>query len=173
MDKIWSGVKDDRVAREPRRMNVPFLSTGKEVGLGEVIKRTTLRLGIQPCDSCNRRASRLDAFLVFGGSTPSLAREHDAPPRLSVQLLASLLMGWMRRIRPRRRPVTSAADPCWRYYGRCASYGRTECVRGPATQDPDAEIIEQCCGSIWVWLYPWIEVCPGERARTGCSFCVW
>ena len=36
------------------------------VGLGQLIKGATGRVGIQPCASCERRAQRLDRWVRFG-----------------------------------------------------------------------------------------------------------
>ena len=36
-----------------------------EVGLGEVVKRTTYTLGIRPCGGCERRAATLNRWLIF------------------------------------------------------------------------------------------------------------
>ena len=39
---------------------------GESVGLGQLIKGATGRVGIQPCASCERRAQRLDRWVRFG-----------------------------------------------------------------------------------------------------------
>jgi hypothetical protein len=71
----------------------------------------------------------------------------------------------------RRRRSMMASGDCWKFSGRCTGFGSRQCVLGPARQEPDAEIITQCCGG-W-FQYPWIEVCPGQEARAGCGFCFW
>jgi hypothetical protein len=103
MDKIWSEVKNDRVAREPYRIRVPFLAAGKEIGLGEVIKRTTSRLGIQPCDSCNRRARRLDGLALITGSESDLAHGQSDP-------WGGDLQRWTTSTKPTRLKVKDKPD---------------------------------------------------------------
>ncbi len=53
--------------REPRRVRLPgFIPTDtEEVGLGDVIARVTRAAGIRPCGGCQRRASRLNGWMVF------------------------------------------------------------------------------------------------------------
>ncbi len=46
------------------RLVVPGL-IGREVGLGEVVKRATRAVGIRPCAPCQRRAEVLDRWLVL------------------------------------------------------------------------------------------------------------
>jgi hypothetical protein len=52
-------------ANTPRRVRLPGFITGDEVGLGDMIKRTTAYLGIQACGGCDRRATALNRWLVF------------------------------------------------------------------------------------------------------------
>jgi hypothetical protein len=52
---------------EPHRVRLPGFVTDTEVGLGDVIKRATSLMGIQPCGSCQERAARLNAWLVLSG----------------------------------------------------------------------------------------------------------
>ena len=47
--------------RQPRKVRLPGFITDEEIGLGDVIKRTTSYLGIQPCGGCERRAARSTA----------------------------------------------------------------------------------------------------------------
>lgn len=51
----------------PHRARIPGFNADAEVGLGDVIKRTTSLAGIRPCASCNERAARLNRWLVFSG----------------------------------------------------------------------------------------------------------
>ncbi|WP_432196566.1 hypothetical protein [Streptomyces sp. bgisy027] len=113
-----------------------------EIGLGTVIRYLTARLHIPACSGCLMRAEALDRRVRF-------------------------------RIRSGRRFLrrSAAAGDCWYFQSRCTGFGSRQCVSGPARQEPDAEIIEQCCGG-W-FQYAWIEVCPGEQARSGCGFCFW
>lgn len=50
---------------EPHRVRLPGFITEQEIGLGDVIKRTTTYLGIRPCGGCERRAEALNRWLVF------------------------------------------------------------------------------------------------------------
>lgn len=52
---------------QPHRMRLPGFILNKEIGLGDVIKRATATVGIQPCDSCAQRATTLNRWLVFTG----------------------------------------------------------------------------------------------------------
>lgn len=50
---------------QPHRVRLPGFITGDEIGLGDVIKRATSHLGIQPCGGCERRAIKLNRWLAF------------------------------------------------------------------------------------------------------------
>ena len=47
------------------RVRLPGFITDEEIGLGDVIKRTTSYFGIQPCGGCERRAAALNRWMVF------------------------------------------------------------------------------------------------------------
>jgi hypothetical protein len=49
----------------PPRVRLPGFITDETIGLGDVIKRTTIYFGIQPCAACERRAAALNHWLVF------------------------------------------------------------------------------------------------------------
>jgi hypothetical protein len=49
----------------PRKVRLPGFITGEEVGLGDVVKRVTYAMGIQPCGGCERRASAMNRWMVF------------------------------------------------------------------------------------------------------------
>ena len=51
----------------PRRVRLPGFIDDKEVGLGDVIKRATYAMGIKPCGGCERRAAKLNRWMVFSG----------------------------------------------------------------------------------------------------------
>ena len=57
----------ERAGCEPYRIRLPGFVTGKEVGLGDVIKRATSAVGIRPCAGCERRAAALNRWFVFTG----------------------------------------------------------------------------------------------------------
>jgi hypothetical protein len=50
---------------QPYRVRLPGFITEEEVGLGDVIKRVTYAMGIQPCSGCERRAAALNRWMVF------------------------------------------------------------------------------------------------------------
>jgi hypothetical protein len=56
--------------RQPYRMTLPGFTTGKKIGLGDVIKHATSAVGIRPCAGCERRADALNGWLVFTGGPP-------------------------------------------------------------------------------------------------------
>lgn len=56
--------------RRSYRVRLPGFITGEDVGLGDVIKRTTSAMGIRPCGSCEQRAAALNRWLVFSGRHP-------------------------------------------------------------------------------------------------------
>lgn len=68
---IESGVRPDQDEHPTHRVRLPGFITDEEIGLGDLIKRTTSYFGIQPCGGCGRRADALNRWLVFkkGNST--------------------------------------------------------------------------------------------------------
>jgi hypothetical protein len=57
--KIESNAHPDESENPLHRVRLPGFITDEEIGLGDVIKRTTSYLGIQPCGGCGRRADVL------------------------------------------------------------------------------------------------------------------
>jgi hypothetical protein len=57
----------DEGGHGPYRIRLPGFVAGKEVGLGDVIKRATSAVGIRPCVGCERRAAALNRWFVFTG----------------------------------------------------------------------------------------------------------
>ncbi len=51
--------------RRPRRVRLPGFLIEEEVGLGDVIKRATYAMGIQPCGGCQKRAAALNKWMTF------------------------------------------------------------------------------------------------------------
>jgi len=47
------------------RVRLPGFVPDEPIGLGDVIKRITYAAGIQPCAGCERRAERLNRWMVF------------------------------------------------------------------------------------------------------------
>ena len=50
---------------EPFRVRLPGFLVEEEIGLGDVIKRTTYFMGIKPCSGCEQRAAALNRWMVF------------------------------------------------------------------------------------------------------------
>jgi hypothetical protein len=62
---IESSAHPDRDERPTHQVRLPGFITDEEIGLGDLIKRTTSYFGIQPCGGCGRRADALNRWLVF------------------------------------------------------------------------------------------------------------
>ena len=55
----------DQSERRPFRVRLPGFIADEEIGLGDVVKRATSHLGVQPCGGCARRAAALNRWMVF------------------------------------------------------------------------------------------------------------
>jgi len=64
-EKIEKNVHPDNSEHPPHRIRLPGFIPDEKIGLGDVIKRTTSYLGIQPCGGCGRRAVALNRWLIF------------------------------------------------------------------------------------------------------------
>jgi hypothetical protein len=64
-----SGARDRR-ERPPHHVRLPGFITDEEVGLGDLVKRATSYLGLQPCGGCERRAAALNRRFVFTSRRP-------------------------------------------------------------------------------------------------------
>lgn len=51
----------------PHRIRLPGFLVEDDIGLGDVIRRTTSAIGIRPCGGCDRRAGALNRWVVFTG----------------------------------------------------------------------------------------------------------
>ena len=49
------------------QIRLPGFISDEEIGLGDVIKKVTSSVGIQPCGGCARRAAALNRWMVFSG----------------------------------------------------------------------------------------------------------
>jgi hypothetical protein len=49
----------------PHHVRLPGFLIEEEIGLGDVIKKTTYRLGIKPCAGCEQRAEALNRWMTF------------------------------------------------------------------------------------------------------------
>ena len=54
--RIESSVDPDQHEHRPHRVRLPKFITDEEIGVGDVMKRTTAYFGIQPCGGCGRLA---------------------------------------------------------------------------------------------------------------------
>lgn len=54
-----------QVGRHAHRIFLPPFITNEEIGLGDVISRTTSYVGITPCGGCRRRAAALNRWVAF------------------------------------------------------------------------------------------------------------
>jgi len=50
---------------QPHRVRLPGFVSDQDIGFGDVIKRATSAIGIQPCSGCEQRAALLNRWLVF------------------------------------------------------------------------------------------------------------
>jgi len=55
----------DAEPHAPHRMRLPGFLIEEEVGLGDLIKKATYAMGIQPCGGCERRAAALNRWMTF------------------------------------------------------------------------------------------------------------
>jgi len=53
--------------RQPHRVRLPGFIADDDIGLCDVITRTTSAAGIRPCGGCTRRAATLNQWVVFSG----------------------------------------------------------------------------------------------------------
>jgi hypothetical protein len=60
-----SNTQSGETEHQPHRVRLPGFIADEEIGLGDVIKRTSTYLGIQPCGACERRAAALNRWLTF------------------------------------------------------------------------------------------------------------
>lgn len=60
-----NGSVADTSKQDPHRVRLPGFIADEEIGLGDVIKRTTSYFGVKPCGGCERRAAILNRWLVF------------------------------------------------------------------------------------------------------------
>lgn len=63
--KVSSAEREDASQRPAHRVRLPGFLVEEEIGLGDVIKRATYAMGIQPCGGCQRRAAALNRWMTF------------------------------------------------------------------------------------------------------------
>jgi len=52
--------------RQPYRVRLPGFVSDDDIGLGDVITKSTSALGIRPCGGCAERSATLNRWVVFG-----------------------------------------------------------------------------------------------------------
>jgi hypothetical protein len=62
-----NNVSLDKSKDSPRRVRLPGFITDEEIGIGDVIKRSTSYIGIKLCAGCERRAAALNRWISFTG----------------------------------------------------------------------------------------------------------
>ena len=55
------------MVRQPYQIRLPGFVRDEDIGLGDLVKRTTASLVIKPCRGCERRAAMLNRWLTFTG----------------------------------------------------------------------------------------------------------
>jgi hypothetical protein len=51
--------------RPVHRVRLPGFLIEEDIGLGDVIKKTTYAMGINPCSGCEKRAAALNRWMTF------------------------------------------------------------------------------------------------------------
>jgi hypothetical protein len=49
----------------PHHVRLPGFLIEEEVGLGDLIKKTTYAMGIKPCGGCEKRTAALNRWMTF------------------------------------------------------------------------------------------------------------
>lgn len=57
--------QEETYEKKPHSLRLPGFIVSEEIGLGDVIKRVTYAIGIQPCGGCDKRAATLNRLMVF------------------------------------------------------------------------------------------------------------
>jgi hypothetical protein len=57
----------ERSERPLHHVRLPGFVVDEDIGLGDVIQRTTSYLGIQPCGGCDQRRAALNRWIGFTG----------------------------------------------------------------------------------------------------------
>jgi hypothetical protein len=49
----------------PHRVRLPRFLIEEDIGLGDLVKKTTYAMGIKPCSGCESRARALNRWMTF------------------------------------------------------------------------------------------------------------
>lgn len=63
--KKRSKVQTNRSQSSARRLRLPGFLIEEDIGLGDLIKKTTYAFGIRPCAKCEKRAALLNRWMTF------------------------------------------------------------------------------------------------------------
>jgi hypothetical protein len=55
----------DKRERPAHRVRLPGFLVEEEIGLGDLIKKTTYAMGINSCGGCEKRAAALNRWMTF------------------------------------------------------------------------------------------------------------
>jgi hypothetical protein len=50
---------------QPNHVRLPGFLIEEEIGLGDLVKKTTYAMGIKPCGGCEKRAAALNRWVTF------------------------------------------------------------------------------------------------------------
>ena len=65
MTQKHSDTEKQEAQSQPVRVHLPGFLIEDEIGLGDVIKKTTYAMGIKPCRGCEKRAAILNRWMTF------------------------------------------------------------------------------------------------------------
>ena len=65
--RLLAAQDKDLPGRKPFEIRLPGFVTDTDVGLGDVIKRSAYRAGIRACGGCDRRADKLNRWVIIKG----------------------------------------------------------------------------------------------------------
>jgi hypothetical protein len=65
--KKLSAAQPDESHSPAFRVRLPGFLLDEEVGLGDLIKKSTYFMGLKPCSGCERRAATLNRWMTFSG----------------------------------------------------------------------------------------------------------
>jgi hypothetical protein len=64
-DKENAAGRQEEPECSKHRVRLPGFIVEEEIGLGDVIARTTYAMGIKPCVGCEKRAAALNRWMTF------------------------------------------------------------------------------------------------------------
>jgi hypothetical protein len=66
-DEQRPGAMTGSTERQAYRIRLPGFVRDEDIGLGDLVKRTTASFAIKPCRGCEHRAAMLNRWLTFTG----------------------------------------------------------------------------------------------------------